>query len=273
MNKKKLREMKQLASFTYFSSKDEKFRTHNPLDSIRGEICVANTYSRLEELLYPFSFEEAKTILRDAHREHDLNLKIFEVSPPANYWQSSKRFGGIVTSSTHMETKYRFPHIRNAFDPQRVEFFCTCEESIRRDMNVIDEPIILEEWNLKRDKEYYIWSTCRHVSSLDSRIKQANLNVLGFDDNFDYKKHVLSYLDALRINPKIPDYALNIAFTHFSSIFDSMKKDVNEMRKEIGLKDLRMYDDPKVKNYIVGEFLEAGFNPTKLDEVIKAVSY
>jgi hypothetical protein len=274
MNRDRLKVIKQLEGFTYHSIEDNKFRTTYPVSIIKGKIGSAKTNSKLEELFSPFSVEEATTILQNAHRGHFLNLEVVDVRPCDKDLRFSKEFAGTVTSSYHKESKYQFPWVRNAFDPERVEFGCTCEKIVKeRELKSIWEPIILEEWGLeKRNEKFYNWPTCHHICSLDSRLKDiADLKVLGIDDKLDYPKpYVLAYLRGLEIAPEFPDYVFNYAFTYHSSIFDGMKKEVDEMRSLRGLGKLTMYDDFKVKNYIESEF---GLNPKKVDEVVKAVSY
>jgi len=277
MNREKLKVIKQHEGFTYHSIEDNKFRTTYPVSIIRGKIGAAKTNSKLEELFSPLSIKEAINILQNAHRGHFLNLEVVEVRPCDKDLKFSKEFAGTVTSSYHKESKYQFPWVRNAFDPERVEFGCTCERIVKeRELKSVWEPIILEEWGLeKRNEKIYNWPTCHHICLLDSRLKDiANLKVLGIDDKIEYPKpYVLAYLRGLEIAPEFPDYVFNSAFTHWSSIFNGMKKEVNGMRNLRGLSKLKMYDDYKVKNYIAGEFVLSGLEPKKLDDVIKAVSY
>ena len=276
MQRRQLGEILQLTGISYYSFEDKKFRTFYPTDIIKGALINAKTNSTLGDFVYPLSVEDTKKILDYAHRRHILNSEVVSVNPCDKDLHFSKEFGGTVRSMSHYETAWHFPWIRHAFDSERVESGCTCEKKVKnRDIRSVWSPIILEEWDIeKTDEKIYNWPSCPHLESLNFRLRDiGNVKVFGIDDKLDFMKpYVLSYLHTLEIAPEFPDYVRDGALTYFSSMFDGMKKQIDEMRSIHGLDEIKMYDDTKVKNYIVGE-LTSGFSPTKIDEVIKAVSY
>ena len=276
MHKRQLGEILQLVGFQYYGFEDKKFRTFYPTDIIKGALINAKTNSTLENLVFPLSVKDVKETLNNAHKGDILNSEVVRVEPCDKNIHYSKEFGGTVKSMSHYETAYHFPNVINAFNPEKVESGCTCEKRVKnRDLRSVWSPIILEEWNLEKGNEkFYNCPSCPHTCALDFRLRDiGNVKIFGIDDKLNFMRpYILSYLYSLKIAPDFPEYVLDDAFTHFSSMFDGMKKQINEMRSIRGLNKLTMYDDYRVKNYIVGEFTPH-FSSTKIDEVIKAVSY
>jgi len=275
MKRDELPEIYPLSGLLYYTP-TENFIGLYPSDFFKGYFIDANSKeSGLEELIYPYSLKKLEHILKISKRDHVLNSKIFEIMPCKKDSSISKEFVATVGSMSCRNVTMHTSVIRHYSDPLRVEFRCDCRKKTRnRDVMGIWSQFILTEWKpVLSENKHYLEATCPHTVGESLRIRdEYKVNMLGFDDGLGYiKPYLLVYLDVLALAPKFRDYVFDIAFTWYSSMFDVVKKRVNEMRKDMGLGNLILYDMDSVREYIKYRLLKGGYNEKKLNEVINLV--
>ena len=187
------------------------------------------------------------------------------------------------------EHSYHIVGILDAGNPEKIDLRCTCEKKTKnRDLQGVWHEDILEEWKLipptPKDKYRFI-ATCPHVAGIDLNLRETfRLRIFGFRDGLDsldlqdeyplfpLKPYLFIWADTLSIAPEFPDYVFDYAFTYHSSMFKRLTREVNEkIRRTHGLRDLSIYSDHRMKNYIMSRFVEEGISGKKLDEIIELV--
>jgi len=284
MEMKLLPELYQLDSISYLSSVDHYFRFFRPTDFLKGGIIHANTSpSGLQALVRPYSEEEFKNTFENAGILNVFNARFLEMKPCGETGHSSKEFVGIVKSmSSGGETTRQKIKIIHVGDPLRVNHACKCDKRFDNwDVRVVWHRAILNEWGIPESHvKYYQFSTCPHVCAGDFYIRDNfGVRIFGIKDGFDleekkdnqikitpYMKHyILAYKEALDCAPAFPDYIFDTILTHHSRFFDNIKKYIDSMRKEQGMKPLDLHG---IGNYLVENFVHSGYSEDKINELI-----
>lgn len=276
MRRDELSEIYQYSGFLYYSPPSGNFISLYPTDFFMGSIINDNSKeSGIEELIYPYSLKELEHALKISGRNRVLNSRIFEIKPCEGDPSKSQEFVATVGSMSRKEVTMHTSVIRHASDPLRVEFRCTCGKKFRnRDVRGVWSPFILTEWEpVLKGNKHYLEAICPHTAGEGFRIRDDyDVRMLGFDDGLDFiKPYLLTYIDALTLAPKFRDYAFDIVFTWYSSMFNVVKKRVNEMRKDMKLGNLIIYDLDWLKEYMKYRLVKGGYRERKLNEVINLV--
>ena len=276
MRRDELSEIYQLSGFSYYTPISGNFITFYPTDLFMGSFIDANSKELgIEELIYPYSLKELQHALKISGRDRVLNSRILDIKPCEDDSSVSKEFVATVRSMSTRDVTRHTSVIRHYSDLLRVEFRCTCGKKFRnRDIRGVWSPIVLTEWEpVLKGNKHYLEAICPHTAGEGFRIRDDyGVKMLGFDDGLDYMKpYLLVYIDALTHAPKFRDYVFDIIFTYHSSLFQTIKKNVNEMRKSLGLGNLIMYDYDVVKAYMKYRLIKGGYKERKLNELINLV--
>jgi hypothetical protein len=280
MEKKFLAELYQLDSISYLSPVDHYFRFFLPTDFLKGAIIYANSIpSGLQDLVSPYSVEEFKNTFKKAGRSDVFNGKFLEMKPCGETTRFSKEFVGVVKSmSSRGETTRQKIRIIYAGDPLRVNHTCTCDKRFNNwDVRAVWHRIILDEWRIPEPHvKYYRISTCPHVCAGDFYVRDNfSVRIFGIEDGFDLeedgkivpflKPYILAYKEALDCTPTFPDYIFDTILTHHTRFFDGIKKYIDSMRKEQGMKPLDLHG---IGDYLVDNFIHSGYPEDRINELI-----
>ena len=278
MRKDSLPEVYQLVGFAYFSpaSESQKFRIHYPTDEIKGAIINAKSSRKLGKLVGPYyDTDQLRRILTKAERKSVLNSRVLEVKPS----EKSRVYVGSVKPMRSREDPHTV-NIINAHDFEKVEFTCDCDKQTRyRNIRSIWDRRILDEWGL--ETSHHSFNTCTHIGAVDANIRNntgsSALGLKDFDNPSDglefpdsLKPYVLSYIEVTKKFPRLPDYVIDFAFTRRSLMFDSAKKQVDELREKYGLKEYTLYSDRALEKEIINKM---GVNEGVMKEVFDMVNY
>jgi len=268
MKREFLGEIDQLVGFSYYSFKNRKFRRIHPTDVIKGAIIAASTANTLEDLIYPYSFDEVKDALKNSGKEV-LNSKVIKIFSCEEIG-FSREYGGVVGSMSFKDVPIHSVNIRFAHDFENFEINCDCGKyKKRRYPSGVWFPAILKEWRLKNKR--YSETSCPHICALHFYLKETEgVNALGLDGLDFMKPYVLSFIDVLKRFPEIKEYSLDYFYTYYSSMFDDIKKQVNRFRDRNGLRELRMYSNPYLKNYIRNRM---GMSKRLEEKIVNIVGY
>lgn len=282
MEKESLAELYQLDSLSYLSPEDHYFRFFRPTDILKGKIIDENsTPTGLQDLVSPFSVEGFKDTFQNAGRSDVFNARVLEMKPCEETSYSSKEFVGVVHSmSSGGETTRQKIRIIHAGDPLRVNHVCTGEKRLENwDVRAVWHRAILDEWTIpEAHPKYYQISTCPHVCAGDFNIRRNfGVKIFGIEDGFDsegrrdngttpfMRRCVLAYKEALDCAPVFPDYIFDTILTHHSRFFGGIRKYIDSMRKEQGMKPLDLHG---IGNYLVENFVHSGYSEDKINELI-----
>jgi hypothetical protein len=279
-----LAELYQLNSISYLSPVDHYFRVFRPTDFLKGAIIYANSSpSGLQDLVSPYSVEEFKNTFKKAGRLDVFNGKFLEMKPCGETTRFSKEFVGVVKSmSGKGETTRQKIRIIHAGDPLRVNHTCTCDKRFNNwDVRSVWHRIILDDWGIPESHiKYYQISTCPHVCAADFNIRDNfGIRIFGIRDGFDLeekkdggikitpfmKPFIIAYKEALDCAPTFPDYIFDTILTHYSGFFDGIKRYINSMRKQQGMKPLDLHG---IGNYLIENFIRSGYSEDKINELI-----
>jgi len=269
MKKNELSKIFQFSGFLYYKPKSGNVVGLYPTDLFMGSIINGNSREHgIEYLIDPYSMKELKECLMTYGRNKVLNSRVLKVKP----YKECEEFVGTISSMSNKTITHK-SLIRNIFDPTRIEFRCSCPKKMdNRDVRDGWDSILLIEWRpFISEGKHYLEAICPHVSALKSNLQETRgINLFGFDDGLDFMKpYVTAYIEVLKHVPKLRDYAIDFAFTWYSSMFDKVKEHVNKMRKSIGLTDLTMYDMESVRGYVEYMLVKGGCKRSKLNEAIE----